>query len=229
VEGIGQDKLPDTLDMSIIDDYVTVADRDAFAMARRLTREEGLFVGGSAGLITHVALQVAREVNDPEALIVTFLCDTGERYLSKVFNDEWMRENQLLEPDRVTLGDLLHHKGDAAPVTLVSAAPGQLVRQALGLMRLHDVSQLPVLENGECVGSVTEYALTQRGLESSRFLDAVVGEVMDEAFPVVDAAQHVESVQKLLSKATPAVLVRRAGTIEGIVTRSDMLAYLMSR
>ena len=229
VEGIGQDKLPGTLDLSVVDDYRPVSDRDAFAMARRLTREEGLFVGGSSGLITHVALQVAREVDDADALVVTFLCDTGERYLSKLFNDEWMRENQLLEPDRVTLGDLLQHKGDGAPSTLVSAAPGQLVRQALGLMRLHDVSQLPVLENGECVGSVTEYAMTQRGLESSRFLDAVVGEVMDEAFPVVDAAQHVESVQKLLSKATPAVLVRRAGTIEGIVTRSDMLAYLMSR
>jgi len=229
VEGIGQDKLPGTLDLEVIDDYRTVSDRDAFAMARRLTREEGLFVGGSAGLITYVALQVAREVDDPGALVVTFLCDTGERYLSKVFNDEWMRENQLLEPDRVTLGDLLDHKGEGAPATLVSAAPGQLVRQALGLMRLHDVSQLPVLENGECIGSVTEYALTQRGLESSRFLDAVVGEVMDEAFPVVDAGQHVESVQKLLSKATPAVLVRRSGAIEGIVTRSDMLAYLMSR
>jgi cystathionine beta-synthase len=180
-------------------------------------------------LITHVAMQVAREVDDPSALVVTFLCDTGERYLSKVFNDEWMRENQLLEPDRVTLGDLLAHKGEGAPADLVSAAPGQLVRQALGLMRLHDVSQLPVLENGACIGSVTEYALTQRGLESSRFLDAVVGEVMDEAFPVVDASQPVESVQKLLSKATPAVLVRREGTIDGIVTRSDMLAYLMTR
>jgi cystathionine beta-synthase len=229
VEGIGQDKLPGTLDLSVIDDYRTVSDRDAFAMARRLTREEGLFVGGSAGLITHVAMQVAREVDDPDALVVTFLCDTGERYLSKVFNDEWMRENQLLEPDRVTLGDLLAHKGEGAPAALVSAAPGQLVRQTLGLMRLHDVSQLPVLENGECIGSVTEYALTQRGLESSRFLDAVVGEVMDEPFPVVDATQHVESVQKLLSKATPAVLVRRGGAIEGIVTRSDMLAYLMTR
>jgi cystathionine beta-synthase len=229
VEGIGQDKLPGTLDLSVIDDYRTVSDRDAFAMARRLTREEGLFVGGSAGLITHVAMQVAREVDDPDALVVTFLCDTGERYLSKVFNDEWMRENQLLEPDRVTLGDLLAHQGEGAPAALVSAAPGQLVRQTLGLMRLHDVSQLPVLENGECIGSVTEYALTQRGLESSRFLDAVVGEVMDEPFPVVDATQHVESVQKLLSKATPAVLVRRGGAIEGIVTRSDMLAYLMTR
>jgi cystathionine beta-synthase len=96
-------------------------------------------------------------------------------------------------------------------------------------MRLHDVSQLPVLDGTECVGSVTEFALTQRGLESSRFLDAVVGEVMDEPFPVVDATQHVESVQKLLSKATPAVIVRMDGAIVGIVTRSDMLAYLMNR
>ena len=229
VEGIGQDKLPGTLDLSVVDDYRTVSDRDSFAMARRLTREEGLFVGGSAGLITHIALQVAREIDDPDAFVVTFLCDTGERYLSKVYNDEWMRENQLLEPDRVTLGDLVQHKGDGTPAALVSAAPGQLVRQALGLMRLHDVSQLPVLDAGECVGSVTEYALTQRGLESSRFLDAVVGEVMDEPFPVVEATQHVESVQKLLSKATPAVLVRESGSISGIVTRSDMLAYLMTR
>ena len=229
VEGIGQDKLPGTLDLSVVDDYRTVSDRDAFQMARRLTREEGLFVGGSAGLITHLALQCAREIDDPSAFVVTFLCDTGERYLSKVYNDEWMRENQLLEPDRVTLGDLVEHKVNGAPAPVVSAAPGQLVRQALGLMRLHDVSQLPVLDGGECVGSVTEYALTQRGLESSRFLDAVVGEVMDEAFPVVESVQHVESVQKLLSKATPAVLVRQDGVITGIVTRSDMLAYLMNR
>jgi cystathionine beta-synthase len=229
VEGIGQDKLPGTLDLSIIDDYRTVSDRDAFAMARRMTREEGLFVGGSSGLIGHVALQVAREIDDPDALVVTFLCDTGERYLSKLYNDEWMRENQLLEPELVTLGDLLEHKGDGAPTELVSAAPGQLVRQALGLMRLHDVSQLPVLDGGECVGSVTEYALTQRGLESSRFLDAVVGEVMDDALPIVNAGQPVESVQKLLSKATPAVLVRDGATLRGIVTRGDMLAYLMAR
>jgi cystathionine beta-synthase len=229
VEGIGQDKLPGTLDLSLVDDYRTVSDRDSFAMARRLTREEGLFVGGSAGLIAHVAMQVAREIDDPDAFVVTFLCDTGERYLSKVYNDEWMRENQLLEADHVTLGDLLDHKGDGAPSRLVNAAPGQLVRQVLGLMKLHDVSQLPVLEAGESVGSVTEYALTQRGLESSQFLDAVVGEVMDEAFPVVESTQHVESVQKLLSKATPAVLVRESGAIQGIVTRSDMLAYLMAR
>src|SRR6185312_14014093 len=97
VEGIGQDKVPGTLDMSVIDEYHTVSDRDAFAMSRRLTREEGLFVGGSSGLIAKVALDLARRIDDPDAFVVTFLCDTGERYLSKLYSDEWMRENQMLE------------------------------------------------------------------------------------------------------------------------------------
>jgi cystathionine beta-synthase len=228
IEGIGQDKLPGTLDMSVVDEYHSVSDKDSFAMARRLTREEGLFVGGSAGLITHVALDLARRVDDPDACVVTFLCDTGERYLSKLYNDEWMRENQLLEPDRAPIALLLDRRDTDAP-TLVSTTPGALVRQALGLMRLHDVSQLPVMDGSECVGSVTEYALTTRSLESTRLLDATVGEVMDEPFPLVDAAQPVESVTKLLSKASPAVLIRENGRVAGIVTRSDVLQFLMQR
>ena len=228
IEGIGQDKLPGTLDMSVVDEYHTVSDKDSFAMARRLTREEGLFVGGSAGLITHVALDLARRVDDPDALVVTFLCDTGERYLSKLYNDEWMRENQLLEPDRAPIALLLERRDASAPA-LVGTAPGALVRQALGLMRLHDVSQLPVMEGGECVGSVTEHSLTTRSLESTRILDATVGEVMDEPFPLVDARQPVESVTKLLSKASPAVLIHENGRITGIVTRSDVLQFLMQR
>jgi cystathionine beta-synthase len=228
IEGIGQDKLPGTLDLGVVDEYHTVSDKDSFAMARRLTREEGLFVGGSAGLITHVALDLARRVDDPDACVVTFLCDTGERYLSKLYNDEWMRENQLLEPDRAPIALLLDRRDPGAP-TLVSTTPGALVRQALGLMRLHDVSQLPVMDGSECVGSVTEHALTTRSLESTRLLDATVGEVMDEPFPLVDAAQPVESVTKLLSKASPAVLIRENGRVAGIVTRSDVLQFLMQR
>ncbi|HEX2190577.1 MAG TPA: cysteine synthase A [Longimicrobiaceae bacterium] len=227
VEGIGQDKLPGTLDMSVIDDYVTVSDRDSFAMARRLTREEGLFVGGSAGLITHAALDLARELDDPDACVVTFLCDTGERYLSKLYNDEWMRENQLLEPDHVRIGTLLERR--SGPAEVVSTTPGALVRQALGLMKLHDVSQLPVMDGDSCVGSVTEYDLVTRGLESSRFLDATVGEVMDEPFPVIAASQPVDGVSKMLSRQTPAVLVRDGSRVVGIVTRSDVLQFLMSR
>ncbi len=228
VEGIGQDKVPGTLDMSVIDDYVTVGDRDAFSMARRLTREEGLFVGGSAGLITHAALNLARQLDDPDACVVTFLCDTGERYLSKLYNDEWMRENQLLEADHVSIGALLDQRG-GAPATVIGTAPGALVRQALGLMKLHDVSQLPVMDGETCVGSVTEYDLVTRGLESSRFLDATVSEVMDEPFPTIDASQPVDSVSKMLSRQTPAVLVHDGSAVAGIVTRSDVLQFLMSR
>jgi cystathionine beta-synthase len=228
IEGIGQDKIPSTLDMSVVDDYVTVGDREAFAMARRLTREEGLFVGGSSGLITHVALNVARQADDPDALVVTFLCDTGERYLSKLYNDEWMRENQMLDPDRVTLEQLVMGKEDGAP-SLVSVGPGTIVRQALGLMSLHDISQLPVMDGANCVGSVSELSLSAKSLDNTKLLDSTVSELMEAPFPIVDAGQPVDSVVKLLSKSNPAVLVRSGATLRGIVTRSDVLHFLMAR
>jgi cystathionine beta-synthase len=228
VEGIGQDKVPGTLDMKVIDDYRTVSDRDAFAMARRLTREEGLFVGGSSGLIAHIALEVAREVNDRNALVVTFLCDTGERYLSKLYSDEWMRENQLLEPDRVSIADLAEIKPRSVPA-IVATTPGATVRQALRLMSLHDVSQLPVMDGDDCVGSVSEGSMSARALEDTKLLDATVSDVMDPPFPVVDGAQQLDSVVKLLNKANPAVLVRQSGRIAAIVTRSDVLHFMMAR
>ena len=228
IEGIGQDKIPGTLDMSVIDEFQSVSDKESFAMARRLTREEGLFVGGSSGLITHVALRVAREIDDPNAFVVTVLCDTGERYLSKLYNDEWMRENQMLDSTRVTLMSVLARKESDAP-EVVSTTPGAPVRQALGLMSLHDISQLPVMDGQNCVGSVSDWSLSQKGLENPKLLDATVSEVMDSPFPVIERDQPVESVVKLLSKSNPAVLVRNDGRIDGIVTRSDMLHYMMSR
>lgn len=228
VEGIGQDKIPGTLDMSVIDDYVTVSDRDAFAMARRLTREEGLFVGGSSGLIAHVALELARRLDDPGAFVVTFLCDTGERYLSKFYNDEWMRENQLLETEHVTLGQLLDRKSGDAPA-LVFIAPGASVRQALGLMALHDVSQLAVMDGGSCVGHVAESALSTRALENTKLLDGPVSDVMDSPLPILEHDAPLDHVTKLLAKTNPAVLVRRRGRVEGILTRSDVLHHVMAR
>ena len=228
IEGIGQDKVPGTLDMKVIDDFMTVTDKESFSMARRLTREEGLFVGGSSGLIVHVAMQVAQKINDPNAMIVAVLPDTGERYLSKLYSDEWMRENQLLEADRTSLGQVLRgkrdHKGD-----IVSCTGGQTVRQALRLMHLHDVSQLPVMENGNCVGSVSDSSLSARSLEDVKVLDMTLSQVMEPPFPVVDDQQTAESIAKLLSKSNPAVLVRTDGKLTGIVTRSDLLSYLMSR
>ena len=229
VEGIGQDKIPGALDMKVIDEFQTVGDRDAFAMARRLTREEGLFAGGSSGLLVHVALTVARRINDPKACVVTFLCDTGERYLSKLYSDEWMRENQMMDQARTTLGQLLDGKHGAAPTTVVSVAPQATVRQALRLMALHDISQLPVMENGNCVGSVSESSLSAAALDDVKTLERGVSDVMDSAFPTVETSQSADAIVKVLSKANPAVLVRENGVVRGIVTRSDMLAFLMAR
>ena len=228
VEGIGQDKVPGTLDMSVIDDFMTVTDKEAFSMARRLTREEGLFVGGSSGLIVHVAMHVARRIDDPNACLVTILPDTGERYLSKLYNDEWMRENQLLDADKTTLASVL----SAKPPTdqpVVSVGPGTTVRQALRLMSLHDVSQLPIMDGANCVGSVSDSSLSAKSLDNTKLLDSTVSELMDPPFPMVDAQQPVDSIAKLLSKSNPAVLVRSNGHVTGIVTRSDMLNYLMAR
>lgn len=232
VEGIGQDKIPGTLDMGLIDDFMTVSDKESFAMARRLTREEGLFVGGSSGLIVHVALHIARRIDDPNALIVAPLPDTGERYLSKLYSDEWMRENQLLDADRTTLESVLHaksHGEDSDTPMIVSVTTGQTVRQALRLMSLHDVSQLPVMDGANCVGSVADWSLSARSLDDTKLLDATVGQVMDAPFPIIEATQPVDNVAKLLSKSNPAVLVRSNGAVRGIVTRSDMLNYLMAR
>ena len=227
VEGIGQDKIPGTLDLSVVDEWRTVDDRSAFAMARRLTREDGLFVGGSSGLIAHVALQVAREIDDPDACVVTMLCDTGERYLSKVFNDEWMREHQLLEPARVTAALMMDMKRAEVPERIVSVDPGTSVRRALEMMTGQNISQLPVVVDDECVGHVTEAMMMVRVVENPSILDRPVQEFMEPPLPVIETSAPLDAVTRLLTRRNPAVLVRREGRLAGIITRFDVLEYLI--
>lgn len=225
VEGLGNDKVPGALDLEAVDDYVTVRDRDAFLMARRLTREEGLFVGGSSGLLVHAAVELARELDDPEACVVTLLCDWGEHYLTKLYDDEWMRSNGYLVASRQTVGELLALKS-AGPAELVSIAPSTPVRMALSAITTHDVSQLPVIIDGDCVGSVTEGELMGRVIEEPEVLELPVEEVMDAPFPVVEVHLPTDHLNRLLSRANPAVLVRRDGEIAGILTRYDVVRTL---
>jgi cystathionine beta-synthase len=228
VEGIGQDKIPGTLDMGIVDEWRTVDDRSAFAMARRLTREEALFVGGSAGLIGHVALEIAREIDDPDALVVFVLCDTGERYLSKLYSDEWMRENRMLEPSRVTVLDMVAGKRTDGPESLIAVEPSTPVRRALTLITQNNISQLPVLADGDCVGHVSEATLMSRVLGTPTLLDAAVADLMDPPLPVVEIHVDLPAVTHLLTRHNPAVLVRHDGVLTGIVTRYDVLKYMTS-
>ena len=228
VEGIGGDKAPTTVWWDLIDEFRQCSDRDAMAMARRLAREEGILVGGSAGVNVHLSLQLARELNDPAACIVTILCDTGERYLSKVFNDEWLQENQLLETVKPTVGDLLAKRGGSHP-TLVQLAPSAQVRQAVNLMHTWDVSQIPVIEDGRCIGALNEGTLMTQALEQPTLLDRPVREVMEEPYPVVELSLPVDRLAPMLTRESPAALVRDGDTLVGIVSRYDVLQLMIGR
>ncbi|MEZ4585839.1 MAG: pyridoxal-phosphate dependent enzyme [Gemmatimonadales bacterium] len=226
VEGIGGDKIPTTIWWDAIDEFRQCGDRESLGMARRIAREEGILVGGSAGLNVAIALQIAREVDDPEACVVTILCDTGERYLSKLFNDEWMQENQLLDVPRVLAGDLVGRPERKGP-PLVSVAPAAAVRQALNLMTSYDVSQIPVIEEGQCVGGLIEGTLMTRALAQPSLLDRPVREVMDVPFPVVEASMPADRLVPMLTRESPAALVQRDAKLIGIVSRYDLLQQLI--
>jgi cystathionine beta-synthase len=228
VEGIGGDKIPSTVWFDWIDEFRQVPDKVSFTMARRLAREEGLLLGGSSGLNVAISLDLARELDDPQALVVTILCDTGERYLSKLFNDAWMQENQMLEAPRTTVEQLLERRPANAP-PLVSVAPSAAVRQALNLMSTWGVSQIPVVEDGESVGGLIEGTLMARALGQPALLDQPVREVMEAPFPEVEATTPTDRVGAILTRESPAALVRKDGRLIGIVSRYDVLQQLIGR
>jgi cystathionine beta-synthase len=227
VEGIGGDKIPKTLDLKLIDEIRTVSDKDAFLMTRRLAREEGLFVGGSSGLATFIALAIAREIDDPDATVVVFLTDTGERYLSKVHSDEWMTENRFLEPRGVVVEELVRKK--QPDFRLVFTTPERTVKQVLSLMHQNNISQVPIIEGGESRGAVKEGSLMARVIESPAAFDRAVMHYADPPFPVVNEGDPVEHIIRLFTRDNEAVLVRSHGVINGILTRFDIISHLSGR
>ena len=226
VEGIGNDKIPGTLDLEVVDEFRTHGDGVAFRMARRVSREEGLFAGGSTGLLVHTAVEIAKEIEDPDAFIVTLVCDWGERYLSKAYDDDWMRENGFLErPRRMTMIEAVKAK-DGRATPLVTVEPSTSIRMALSTITAHNIGQLPVVRDGECIGSLTEGTVMARVIEDPRLLDKPVESVMGAPFPVLDGHLDADEVRPLLARDNAACLVRDGGELVGILTRYDLVRAL---
>ncbi len=224
VEGIGQDWIPGTLNFDVIDDMVEANDKESFLMARRLTREEGIFVGGSGGTAVAGALKYADRMKENEIMVI-LLPDTGERYLSKIYNDDWMRENGFFTPDKVTLRYILQNKAKNVP-QLIAVDPTTTVRKALDLFRENDVSQLPVIEKGKPVGTVIDNDLMSAVLDDSNKLNATVNALMEPAYPVLGGSSPIEHAIDYLKKKDSAVLVEEDHKIVGILTRYDVIEYM---
>lgn len=223
IEGVGEDFIPQALDFSVVDRVIQCNDHDGLNMARRLAREDAVFVGGSAGMATWCALQVAKEAG-PDGLVVVLLPDTGERYLTKVHNDEWMRDNHLLDPAATRAGALVGGKPRLRQ--LISVASGDPLKKALALIEQHDVSQLPVFRGSEVVGTLDEGEVLRTALSDPKALDKPVDAIMSGALPVVGAEESADAVAKLLAMRNPAVLVKDNGAVSGILTRFDMLQFI---
>jgi cystathionine beta-synthase len=224
VEGIGEDFVPKNLRFEYIDSVVTVSDGDSFLMGRRLTREEGLFCGGSSGTAVEGALRYARDKQlESNELVVVLLPDAGEIYLSKMYSDEWMRQNQFLGRS-AQAGEILASKKRKLP-ELLSVEVTSTVRSAIETMNQSGVSQLPVFDKGNLVGSLTESTLFQKTMESPDVMELTVGALLEPPLPTVGRDESVYEIVKLL-KSSPAVLVRDRKKYQGILTRFDVVEYL---
>jgi cystathionine beta-synthase len=238
-EGIGEDFLPGTYDASAVDRWVRVSDRDAFAMARRITREEGILAGESCGTAVVATLTVARELiaagEGHGKMIVVVFPDGGRNYLSKLYNDEWMRVNGLLgsATSASRVADVLgngHRRRDIPEVVL--ARTTDRVGAAIDLLQLHGISQMPVSEAADgdsieaVVGSVTEKGLLDRTFRDPSVVQRTVGEVMDKPLPTIDAPESVDNAFNLLSGGAPALVVVERGRAAAVVTKLDLLEFL---
>ena len=229
VQGIGEDILPGTMDFTFLDDILQVTDEECFVIARRLARMEGIFTGGSCGGCVSGALRLARTL-DPGSLVVAFLPDTGMRYLSNVFNDSWMAEHGYSEKEvALTAAEVLRAKKTRGKAReLVTVKPYQTVFHALKTMQAEDISQLPVCEEVQPIGTISEDQILAMALHGKDLRKLVVREVMGPPLPCVPADSPIERLTRILSRDSSAVLVEQGGGRLDILTKYDLIGTVAS-
>jgi cystathionine beta-synthase len=222
-EGIGEDFLPQNVDFSVIDHFEKVTDKDAAIMTRRITREEGIFAGNSAGSAMAGLLQLRDRLKKDDVVVVIFH-DHGTRYVGKMFNDDWMREKGFIETAGLTARDLVAMKVSGELCSIESNEP---VEHAVILMSAHDFSQISVTRDKRLVGSLNEAHLYSELLKNPHVKREPIESIMRPAFPFVDVSTPVDSLSTMVTLENPAVLVRDFKTDKTfIVTRSDLIKVL---
>jgi cystathionine beta-synthase len=225
VEGIGEDFFPSTMNMAILDDVIQVNDEECFVAARRLAKLEGIFTGGSGGGCLSGTLRLAKTLG-PDAFIVALMPDTGMRYLSKVYNDEWMRERGYVESSvPITAAEVVNaKKGSGKARELVTARPYQTVFHALKTMQEQDISQIPVFEENLPIGTVYEDQILTLALQGKDLRKLVVREVMAKPLPKIPKNAPVERITYILSHENPAVFVEMDDARFEILTKYDLMS-----
>ena len=219
-EGFGEDFVPQNYDMSVIDKFEQVTDKDGAVMARRIAKEEGLFCGYSAGSCLQGLMQLKSTLTKDDVVVCIFH-DHGSRYVGKIYNDEWMMERGFL--DVKTFKDIVNGR---SVKKLVTIEPSNTVAEAVELMKRYDIEQIPVLKNGELAGAVSESGLFQKVFNNPEIRNATVESVMEHPYPVVDFDTPVERLGHLITKENGAVIAKDEKGDYHIVTKYDVIQSL---
>ena len=223
VEGIGEDILPKNMNFDYVDAVIPCPDKEAFLVTRALAKKEGLFVGGSCGAAVWGGLEYAKQHKLTERdVMVIILPDSGTRYISKIYNDEWMRQNGYMD-DSTSLraNEIMElRKSDGRLATL---KPNDTVQDAIEMMRMNDISQVPVFDQGEQVGSINESLILNMLITDPSAKNKTVSSVMGDSFPIVTSDMQLDKISKLMSKQVPAVLVKLTNGEYQILTKSDLI------
>ncbi|MCD6067553.1 MAG: cystathionine beta-synthase [Bacteroidetes bacterium] len=218
-EGIGEDFLPENVDIGLIDHFEKVTDKDAAVMTRRIPREEGIFAGNSAGSAMAGLVQMKDMFKEGDVVVVIFH-DHGTRYLGKMFNDDWMRDRGFLEVKKPKAADLVKKHGNKKLITVDTETP---LGEAVALMTKYNISQIPVMKGHEIVGSLNDSYVFSQLIANDHLKEDKVEKLMQKPFPVVDGNLSLEDVSKQISRENSAVLVRDLGGSVHIITKHDII------